>query len=94
MALAKVDRARRHIDLQMRIRRDHWPPSDADDPGQVLVINAGLGPDNDVAHDDLDAGDRLAPRRVFDHHRGKGGAEPALSGSASRSCRRSRLRQS
>jgi hypothetical protein len=39
-------------------------PRDANDPGQVRVINARLGPDDHVAHDDLDAGSRLAPERV------------------------------
>jgi hypothetical protein len=48
-------------------------PRDADDPRQVLVINARLGPDDDVTHHDLNAArHRLAPRRTFNHHRGKG----------------------
>ena len=61
----------------------------------MLVIDARLGPDDDVTHDDLDAAAAaLAPRRFVDHHSRKGGAAPALSGSASRCPRRSRLRQS
>jgi hypothetical protein len=64
----------------------------ADDPGQVLVINAGRITTSPTTISMQTAAWRRGASSITTA--AKVGAEPALSGSASRSCWRSRLRQS